>query len=121
MSALVWNCHGIGGTATVRTLADLVRGSHPLVVGLLETKAGKVRMDRVQKEIGFCNGFVVEVEGAREGWLCGGKQRLTYQYGAILNSILRRWWRGAPHLDSLSFTDTQCPIKGRRHGIFSDG
>ncbi|CAM8999923.1 unnamed protein product [Rhodiola kirilowii] len=47
MSALVWNYRGIGGDATVRSLADLVRVNRPLVVGLLETKAGKARIERI--------------------------------------------------------------------------
>ncbi|CAM8960206.1 unnamed protein product [Rhodiola kirilowii] len=85
MSALVWNCRGIGGAATVRTLADLVRGSHPLVVGLLETKARKVRMERVQKEIRFCNGFVVESRGRSGG--------------------LALWWKAEIHLSIRSYSE----------------
>ncbi|CAM8887236.1 unnamed protein product [Rhodiola kirilowii] len=67
MSALVWNYRGLGGAATVRALAELVRANYPRLVGRMETKAGKVRMERVQKEIGFRNGFIVESRGRSGG------------------------------------------------------
>ncbi|CAM8919819.1 unnamed protein product [Rhodiola kirilowii] len=85
MSALVWNYRGIGGAVTVRTLINLVRVNHPLVVGLLETKAGKARMERIQREIGFRNGFVVESRG-RSG-------------GLVL------WWKAEIDLSIRSYSD----------------
>ncbi|KAL9678842.1 hypothetical protein QQ045_016693 [Rhodiola kirilowii] len=41
----------------------MVRANNPLVVGLVETKAGRYRADRVKMEVGFQNSFVVESRG----------------------------------------------------------
>ncbi|CAM8981011.1 unnamed protein product [Rhodiola kirilowii] len=67
MTALGWNCRGLGGAATVRALRDMVRANNPLVVGLMETKAGKRRMEFVRMEVGFQNGFVMESKGRAGG------------------------------------------------------
>ncbi|CAM8959766.1 unnamed protein product [Rhodiola kirilowii] len=67
MTALCWNCRGLGGAATVRALANLVRENNPGVIGLIETKAGKIRADRVKVELGFQNNFVVESRGKAGG------------------------------------------------------
>ncbi|CAM8953758.1 unnamed protein product [Rhodiola kirilowii] len=67
MTAICWNCRGLGGAATVRALANLVRANNPLVVGLVETKARRYRADRVKLEVGLQNGFIVETRGKAGG------------------------------------------------------
>ncbi|KAL9678785.1 hypothetical protein QQ045_016636 [Rhodiola kirilowii] len=77
MSALMCNCRGLGGAATVHALSKLVRVNHPLVVGLLETKARKGRMEWIQNEIGFSNGFVVDSRGRSGGLALWWKEEVT--------------------------------------------
>ncbi|CAM8929085.1 unnamed protein product [Rhodiola kirilowii] len=67
MSCLSWNCRGLGGAATVRSLANLVRIYNPSMVGVMETKADTKRMEYVQKHLGFKFGLSVERRGKSGG------------------------------------------------------
>ncbi|CAM8877435.1 unnamed protein product [Rhodiola kirilowii] len=67
MSCLSWNCRGLGGSTTVRSLANLVRSHKPSMVGVMETKADRKRMEFVQKQLGFKFGFSVERRGKSGG------------------------------------------------------
>ncbi|CAM8909274.1 unnamed protein product [Rhodiola kirilowii] len=67
MSALSWNCRGLGGAATVRALANLVRAHKPSVVGVMETKSEKNRVEQVRRQLGFESGFSVERKGKSGG------------------------------------------------------
>jgi exonuclease III len=53
MRALGWNCCGICNTSTVRALRAHIKGFHPEVIFLSETKAKEDSMDKVMKAIGF--------------------------------------------------------------------
>ncbi|CAM8926948.1 unnamed protein product [Rhodiola kirilowii] len=67
MSALVWNCRGIGSSSAVRALKEVICSSRPLVVGLIETKCGNRRCEAVRISLGFDCCFVVPARGRAGG------------------------------------------------------
>uniref|UniRef100_A0A2N9GNN9 Reverse transcriptase domain-containing protein n=1 Tax=Fagus sylvatica TaxID=28930 RepID=A0A2N9GNN9_FAGSY len=69
MKALGWNCRGICNTSTVRALRAHLKGHHPEIIFLSETKADEVRMEKVRKSIGFTDMKVISSNG-RAGGLC---------------------------------------------------
>ncbi|CAM8905799.1 unnamed protein product [Rhodiola kirilowii] len=85
MSSLSWNCRGLGGAATVRALANLVRVYKPSLVGVMETKAEKGRTEQVRRQLGFDNGFTVERRGRSGG--------------------LALWWRKSSNVLVRSYSD----------------
>ncbi|CAM8886400.1 unnamed protein product [Rhodiola kirilowii] len=85
MRAIVWNCRGLGGAATVRNLANLVRVNNPQWIGLVETKASRRRLEQVQRELGFQNGLGVESRGRAGG--------------------LAFWWTGEVTITIKSYSD----------------
>ncbi|CAM8966334.1 unnamed protein product [Rhodiola kirilowii] len=85
MISLSWNCRGLGGAATVRALANLVRIYKPSLIGVMETKAEKERMEQVRRQLGFDCGFSVERKGRSGG--------------------LAIWWNNSCKLAVKSFSD----------------
>ncbi|CAM8963356.1 unnamed protein product [Rhodiola kirilowii] len=85
MISLSWNCRGLGGAATVRALANLVRIYKPSLIGVMETKAEKERMEQVRRQLGFYCGFSVERKGRSGG--------------------LAIWWNNSCKLAVKSFSD----------------
>uniref|UniRef100_A0A2N9FV45 Reverse transcriptase domain-containing protein n=1 Tax=Fagus sylvatica TaxID=28930 RepID=A0A2N9FV45_FAGSY len=69
MRILGWNCRGICNASTVRALKAQIRGWHPSVLFLCETKASVVWMNVVAKLIGFQNLVVLGPKG-RVGGIC---------------------------------------------------
>jgi exonuclease III len=69
MKALGWNYRGICNTSTVRALRAHLKGHHPEIIFLSETKADEVRMEKVRKSIGFTDMKVISSNG-RAGGLC---------------------------------------------------
>ncbi|CAH9109059.1 unnamed protein product [Cuscuta epithymum] len=67
MSIVSWNCRGLGNLATVQVLSDLVREQKPIVIFLLETKAGYRRVNEVFCGLGFRKGQVIESAGRSGG------------------------------------------------------
>ncbi|CAM8972072.1 unnamed protein product [Rhodiola kirilowii] len=77
MSCLSWNYRGLGGAATVRALANLVRVHKPSLVGVMGTKAEKSRMEQVRIQLGFECGFSVERNGRSDGLALWWKKNLN--------------------------------------------
>lgn len=67
MKIFTWNCQGFSNPRTVRELTSLVRSYKPGIVGLLETKIDKVRLDYMRCRLGFKHGFVVDQFGIGGG------------------------------------------------------
>lgn len=63
MIQLSWNCQRLGNPLTVLYLKDLIRSKNPTVIFLMETKRKNQRLELIQKECGFSNGFSVEPLG----------------------------------------------------------
>lgn len=57
---MAWNCRGLGKPSAVRELTDLVRSYQPKVIGLLEKKIDKNRLDYIRCKLGFKHGFTVD-------------------------------------------------------------
>lgn len=59
MSCLSWNCHGLGNTATIKELRELVKKVAPSVVCVVKTKVHKTRVEGMKQSIGFDNAFAI--------------------------------------------------------------
>ena len=58
MSALSWNCRGLGNPLTVKTLQKIVK-EDPTLVFLIETKLKVTEMEGVKRKIERQHGLVV--------------------------------------------------------------
>ncbi|CAM8908580.1 unnamed protein product [Rhodiola kirilowii] len=67
MTILSWNLRGMGNPRTIRELRSLIRATNPQVIGLIETKADKKKMERIRVLLGFFGCFVVPAKGASGG------------------------------------------------------
>ena len=67
MSIFAWNCWGLGSFLAVCTLTDAVKEMDPLLVFLLEIKAGTGRIKGIQNKINFTQGIVVPSDGRSGG------------------------------------------------------
>ena len=65
MSAISWNCRGMGNPRTVCTLKDLVSRYKPNFVFLMEVKVNREKVEPVKKQLKFEGLFYVE--GVRKG------------------------------------------------------
>ena len=54
---------GLGSSLAVRTLTDKVRAKDPLLVFLVETKAGTSKIKRIQTKLEYAQGIVVQNDG----------------------------------------------------------
>ncbi|KAL9671576.1 hypothetical protein QQ045_009146 [Rhodiola kirilowii] len=112
MKILSWNCRGLGNPRSVRALSDLVRSSGPHVVGLIETKLQRGKLEWLKRKVGFSNG----VEVART-CLGGGLMLLWRPEIQIALKSFSRYhidvWIGEG--DGFRLTIFYgCPITGRR-------
>uniref|UniRef100_A0A2N9EYL8 Reverse transcriptase domain-containing protein n=1 Tax=Fagus sylvatica TaxID=28930 RepID=A0A2N9EYL8_FAGSY len=69
MKALGWNCRGICNATTVRALKAQIKGVHPEIVFLSETKADEARMDNVMKTLGYSEKLAINAK-EKAGGLC---------------------------------------------------
>lgn len=53
MTALCWNCRGLGSPRSVRALHRLIQTKHPNLVFLMETKAKQQELESIKRQIGF--------------------------------------------------------------------
>jgi exonuclease III len=67
MSALVWNCRGLGIPQTVRDLCQLVKEKRPRLVFLIETKMVNKKIEFLRIKLGFDQMFVVNCVGRSGG------------------------------------------------------
>lgn len=66
-SLLSWNCRGLGSSAAVLSLGDLVRNQSPDIIFLCETKSWNSEMCRIQQRLQFEKGDWVESKGRAGG------------------------------------------------------
>ena len=59
MSALNWNCRGLGNLLTIKTLQKIVKKEDPALVFLMETKFKAMEMEGVKRKIEKQHGLVV--------------------------------------------------------------
>ena len=59
MRILGWNCRGICNTSTVQALKALVKGHHPQVIFLCETKASESCLLKIAGLLGFSEHLIV--------------------------------------------------------------
>ncbi|CAM8923224.1 unnamed protein product [Rhodiola kirilowii] len=76
MTILAWNCRGAGNPRSIRELRSLVQTTRPLILGLIETKAGKERLEQLRIALGFFGCFVVPALG------CSGGMTLFLEAGS---------------------------------------
>ena len=69
MSAISWNCRGLGNPLTVNNLQKVVLEKDPTLVFLMETKFDVSEMDGVKRKINRQQGLVVP---SRKRASCGG-------------------------------------------------
>ena len=67
MSALSWNCRGLGNLRTVRQLREVIASEDPILVFLMETKLSKEEMTKKKYTLGFTEGLVVASNGSKGG------------------------------------------------------
>ena len=67
MSALSWNCRGLGNLRTVRALQEVIASEDPILVFLMETKLSKEEMTKKKYTLGFTEGLVVGSNGSKGG------------------------------------------------------
>lgn len=67
MRLLAWNCRSLGSSLAVRNLTEAVKEKDPLLVFLVETKAGVGKIKGVQTKLNFTQGIVVPSDGRSEG------------------------------------------------------
>ncbi|CAM8886272.1 unnamed protein product [Rhodiola kirilowii] len=77
MKTLCWNCRGLGQPRTVRSLVDMVRSYKPQVVGLIETKLDRSRMEVIRRKMGFDCGLGVDSNGRSGGLGLWWKEELN--------------------------------------------
>ena len=67
---LCWNCQGAGSTVFLRSIHELIRLHHPLLVILMETRISGTRAMEVISSIGLPSSFWVYCVGFAGGiWL----------------------------------------------------
>ena len=67
MTALGWNCRGLGNPQSVRVLHELMQRWKPKIVFLSETKVKKHHMEKEKFKTSLLNGLIVPSVGRREG------------------------------------------------------
>ncbi|KAL0440163.1 UNVERIFIED_CONTAM: hypothetical protein Slati_2499300 [Sesamum latifolium] len=66
MSLLVWNCQGLGGPWTIRTLGGLIRENNPSLVFLAETKCSTRLIESLKRQFDM-NGIGIPSVGKSGG------------------------------------------------------
>lgn len=69
MKIISWNVHGLGSPRTFRRIRHSLKTYDPHIVFFMETKLGRIQMERVRRRCGFVNGIEVDPERTKGG-LC---------------------------------------------------
>ena len=70
MSAISWNCRGLGNPLIVKALQKVVLEKDPILVFLMETKLEVSEMDEIKRKIERQQGLVVpSVQFWGGGWI----------------------------------------------------
>ncbi|KAK4401671.1 putative mitochondrial protein [Sesamum angolense] len=101
MNLLMWNCQGLGGPWTVRSLGNLIRDYHPALVFLAETKCSSRRIDSLKRRFDMF-GFSVDSRGKGGGLALLWRKSVdvvlqSYSHNHIDVSVRlnesQDWWR----------------------------
>ena len=69
MSALCWNCRGVGNAATVQELREFAKKFAPTLLCIVETQIEGSRVENLANTLGYDNAYAVDSQG-RSGGLC---------------------------------------------------
>lgn len=94
MRIFTWNCRGLGKPRAVRELTSLVSCYKLRVVGLLETKIDKRRLENLRCKLGFKHGFVVERKGLAGGFVLWWKEDIEIQMPNFSSFHIDTWLGG---------------------------
>ena len=86
MSVIAWNCRGLGSSLVVRTLTEEVRAKDPLLVFLLEMKAGVSRIKGIQNKIDFRQGITIPSDGQSGGLALLWREGTNVRFKSYSNS-----------------------------------
>lgn len=100
MSAISWNCRGMGRPRTVRALRDLVRSENPSFLGLIETKVNSREWDYLRFKLGFNYCFAVDCSGRSGG--------LALLWNPNLNLTIQSYSKY--HIDAIVKTDKKIRV-----------
>ena len=65
MTALSWNCRGLGNLRTIQELMDIMSTKMPKLVFLMEVKVGRSHIDKLKTKLKFEGSFIVDsVQGS---------------------------------------------------------
>ena len=67
MSALSYNCRGLGSDATIREIVDFAKHFKPTVFCVLETQLHKIWVERLAGRLGYDRSFAVSSTGRSGG------------------------------------------------------
>lgn len=100
MSFISWNCRGLGNPATVQILVDIIHTKKPVLLFLMETRLGFIRMEDIKRRLGFDYLFTVDSVGLNGGLALIWKKELEI---SILSHSVN-------HIDTSVRTATTSPI-----------
>ena len=86
MTALAWNCRGMGSAPAVRALTDEVKKSDPVLVFLSETKASQRRIKGLQRKLGLTQGITVQSDGRSGGLAMLWREGADVRFKSCSNS-----------------------------------
>lgn len=69
MNILSWNCRGLAGLATMNELKELCKFHQPAILFLMETRAPRGRVEKLQRSLKFSSMYYVDPRGLTGG-LC---------------------------------------------------
>ncbi|OMO88421.1 Endonuclease/exonuclease/phosphatase [Corchorus capsularis] len=80
MKILLWNVRGAGSGEFLRIIKDLIRQHRPSIVGIMETRIGQEKAEKVVKKIGMPRCHIVEGLGFAGGiWLLWDDKEVDVQ------------------------------------------
>ena len=86
MNVIAWNYRGLGSSLAVRTLTVEVRTKKPLLVFLLETKAGTSRIKSIQNKLDYTQGITIPSDGRSGGLAILWREGTDVRFKSCSNS-----------------------------------
>lgn len=108
MICLAWNCQGLGGYRTVRSLEDLVRANNPHIIFQAETKLHARKIENIKMKLDF-NGVAVSSRGRSGGF--------AMLWPKDINILLQSF--SSCHID-VNICDEKCAYVWRFSGFYGD-
>ena len=79
MTAIGWNCRGVGSSCTVRVLKEMIKSHKPDLLFLSETLAVSNKVEALALKLGFVNCFSVDKQGR------GGGLAMLWKHNVVCN------------------------------------